>query len=142
MNVTLRNVMKSIESDRCDLEQNISLKIRSHLLPALDKVRHESEAGIRASFLDLIQEQMIALTSGFNSELDANLLKLSKTEIRICGFIQAGCSSKEISEALNLAFDTIRTHRKNIRKKLGLQGRDVNLHSYLANRNCTFNRPQ
>lgn len=142
MNVTLRNVMKSIETDRCDLEQNVSLKIRSHLLPALEKVRHESEARIRSSFLDLIQEQMIALTSGFNSELDASLLKLSRTEIRICGFIQAGCSSKEISEAMNLAFDTIRTHRKNIRKKLGLQGKDVNLHSYLANRNCTFNGPQ
>lgn len=142
MNVTLRNVMKSIESDRSELEQNIALKIRSNLLPALEKVRDEPSSGVRASFLDLIQEQLIALTSGFSSELDADLLKLSKTEIRICGFIQAGCSSKEISEAMNLAFDTIRTHRKNIRKKLGLQGKDVNLHSFLANRNCSLTDPQ
>lgn len=138
MNVTLRNVMKSIESDRNDLEQKISLKIRSNLLPALDKVRNEPAAGIRASFLDLIQEQLISLTSGFDTELDASMLKLSKTELRICSFIKAGCSSKEIAEVMNLAFDTIRTHRKNIRRKLGLHGTDINLYAYLANRNCTL----
>lgn len=138
MNVTLRNVMKSIESDRNDLEQNISLKIRSNLLPALDKIRKEPAAGVRASFLDLVQEQLISLTSSFDTEIDAGMLKLSKTELRICSFIQAGSSSKEISEAMNLAFDTIRTHRKNIRKKLGLHGKDVNLYAFLANRNCTL----
>ncbi|BCR03166.1 hypothetical protein DESUT3_02350 [Desulfuromonas versatilis] len=137
MNVTLRNVMKSIESDRRDLEQNISRKISSHLLPALDKIRQEPAAGVRASYLDLIREQLISLTSGFDAELDAGMLKLSRTELSICRFIQAGCSSKEISEAMNLAFDTIRTHRKNIRRKLGLQGKDINLHSFLASRTCT-----
>ncbi len=137
MNVTLKQVMKSIESDRRESEQKISEKIRTHLLPALDKVRHEKAEGVRTSYLDLVQEQLIALTAGFDTELDASMLKLSRTEIRICRFIQAGCSSKEISEAMNLAFDTIRTHRKNIRRKLGLQGKDVNLHTFLASRNCT-----
>ncbi|SEA74898.1 regulatory protein, luxR family [Desulfuromusa kysingii] len=136
MNVTLRNVMKSIESERRDLEQKISCRISTHLLPALEKIRHETAHTNRSSFLDLIQEQLISLTSGFDSELDAGMLKLSKTEIRICNFIQAGCSSKEISEAMNLAFDTVRTHRKNIRTKLGLKGKDVNLHLFLASRNC------
>jgi DNA-binding CsgD family transcriptional regulator/PAS domain-containing protein len=138
MNVTLRNVMKNIETDQKDLERCISQKISSQLLPALEKIRNESAPGVRSSFIDLVQEQLIALTSGSNSELDAGMLKLSKTELRICGFIQAGCSSKEISDVMNLAFDTIRTHRKNIRKKLGLHGKNVNLHAFLANRICSL----
>ncbi|SEA79180.1 PAS domain S-box-containing protein [Desulfuromusa kysingii] len=135
MNVTLRNVMKSIESDRCKQEQSITSKIRSQMLPALEKVRLETSSGIRANLIDQIEQQLTALTSDTNLELDANRLKLSKTETRICDFIQAGYSSNEISEAMNLAFDTIRTHRKNIRKKLGLQGKDINLFSYLTSRN-------
>jgi DNA-binding CsgD family transcriptional regulator len=35
---------------------------------------------------------------------------------------------------LNLSFETVQTHRKNIRKKLELKGSKVNLHTFLANR--------
>ncbi len=138
MNVTLRNVMKTIESDRQEREQSISRKIRADILPALDKIKNEPATPVRSSFLELVREQLISLTTGFTSELDAGMLKLSRTELRICRFIQAGCSSKEISETMNLAFDTIRTHRKNIRRKLGLQGKDINLHTFLASRSSTI----
>lgn len=134
MNVTLRNVMKSIESDRQDLEKTIADRVMRLVVPALEKLRHESDPHVRSSYLDVAQEQLACMTSNFNSAPDAGMLKLSRTEVRICHFIQAGCSSKEISEAMNLALDTICTHRKNIRKKLGLQGRNQNLYSYLVNR--------
>jgi PAS domain S-box-containing protein len=134
MNVTLRNVMKSVDSERKDFESKLGRRIRSHLLPALDRIAKEPSESIRASYLDLVREQLIGLTSGTASEIDANLLKLSKTEMRICQFIQAGCSTKDICEAMNLAFETVQTHRKNIRRKLGLRGKNVNLHSYLIGR--------
>ncbi len=132
MNVTLRNVLKSIDGERRQFEQKIARKIRSDLLPALEKVRREAAAGVRSSYLDLVREQLIGLTKGFETEFDAGLLKLSRTEIAICRFIQAGCTTKEICEALNLAFETVQTHRKNIRRKLGLKGRNINLHAFLA----------
>lgn len=134
MNVTLRNVLKSIDSERQQYEQKIARKIRSDLLPALEKVRCESETGVRSSYLDLVREQLIGMTKGFETELDAGLLKLSRTESAICRFIQAGSTTKEICDALNLAFETVQTHRKNIRRKLGLKGKKVNLHAYLASR--------
>ncbi|WP_158447398.1 PAS domain S-box protein [Syntrophotalea carbinolica] len=134
MNVTLRNVMKSVDGDRKEFENTLARRIRSHLLPAIDRIEGESSENIRASYLDLVREQLIGLTSGSASEIDANLLKLSKTEMRICQFIQAGCSTKDICEAMNLAFETVQTHRKNIRRKLGLRGKNVNLHSYLIGR--------
>lgn len=134
MNVTLRNVMKSVDSDRREFENNLARRIRTHLLPALDRIADEPSQNIRASYLDLVREQLIGLTAGTTSELDANLLKLSKTEMRICQFVQAGCSTKDICEAMNLAFETVQTHRKNIRRKLGLRGKNVNLHSFLIGR--------
>ena len=136
MNVTLRNVLKSIESDRQQFEQNLTHRIRSGLLPGLEKVRHEKDERINTIYLDLLKEQLIALTTDFETELDADLLKLSKSELKVCRFIKAGLSGKEICETMNLSFETIQTHRKNIRKKLCLRGKDVNLHTFLINRNC------
>lgn len=134
MNVTLRNVLQNIDRDRKEFERGIARKIQSQLLPAMEKVRREPDPSVRSIYLDLLQEQLVALTKGFEAELDACMLKLSKTEMEVCRFIRAGATSKEIGEAMNLSFETVQTHRKNIRKKLGLTGRDVNLHSYLASR--------
>jgi len=134
MNVTLRNVMHSIDDERREFGRILARKVRDQLLPALDKIRREPSAEVRGSYLNLVREQLIGLTSGQETELDAHLLKLSKTEIRICRFIQAGCTSKEICDALNLAFETVQTHRKNIRRKLGLRRGGINLHAFLAAR--------
>jgi PAS domain S-box-containing protein len=134
MNITLKNVLNAIEKDRRDFENRLSARIRTSIVPALERVDKETDASVRKSYLTLLSQQLVALTSGFDTELDAGLLKLSRTEIEVCRLIQAGCSSKEICEAMTLSFETIQTHRKNIRRKLNLRGRKVNLHAFLSNR--------
>jgi len=136
MNVTLRNVLKSIESDRREFEQNLTNRIRTELVPGLERIRRNLEDEMVDQYFDLLKAQLVALTTGFEHSLDAGLMKLSKSELKICRFIKAGLSSKEICEAMNLSFETIQTHRKNIRKKLDLRGKEINLHSYLTSRNC------
>ena len=134
MNVTLKNVLNAIEKDRRDFENRLSARIKTSILPALEKVGKETDDTVRKSYLVLLGQQLVGLTSGFDTELDAGLLRLSRTEIEVCRLIQAGCTSKEICEAMNLSFETIQTHRKNIRRKLDLRGRKVNLHAFLSNR--------
>jgi PAS domain S-box-containing protein len=138
MNVTLRNVLKSIEDDRREFEQKLSERISSSILPGLAKISAEKQDEVRQGYLALLKDQLISLTGGFDSELDGDLLKLTKTELKICQFIKAGLSGKEICDAMNLSFETIQTHRKNIRKKLGLRGRTQSLHQFLVSRNCDF----
>jgi PAS domain S-box-containing protein len=139
MNVTLRNVLKSIEEDRNKAEATLKERILNSLLPGLEKVRNEENPSAREGYLSLLREQLVSLSVGCSSELDGNLIKLSKTELKICQFIKAGLSGKEICETLNLSFETVQTHRKNIRRKLGLRGKNNSLHQYLAARNCDFN---
>jgi len=138
MNVTLRNVLKSIEDDRKEFEQKLSERISTSILPGLAKISAENQDEVRQGYLTLLKDQLISLTGGFDSELDGDLLKLTKTELKICQFIKAGLSGKEICDAMNLSFETIQTHRKNIRKKLGLRGRSQSLHQFLVSRNCDF----
>jgi len=35
---------------------------------------------------------------------------------------------------MKLSFETVQTHRRNIRRKLGLNGEKMNLHAFLMNR--------
>ncbi|WP_321369446.1 PAS domain S-box protein [uncultured Desulfuromusa sp.] len=138
MNVTLRNVLKSIEEDRKEAEKHLSARIRTSILPGIKKIQNETQADIRESYLTLLKDQLLSLTSGFDAEIDGDLLKLTKSELKICQFIKAGLSGKEICESMNLSFETIQTHRKNIRKKLCLRGKSQSLHQFLASRNCDF----
>jgi len=56
---------------------------------------------------------------------------LSTTELRIASMIKNGMSSEEIAEYLYISSFTIKTHRRNIRRKLNLQNSGVNLRAYL-----------
>jgi PAS domain S-box-containing protein len=134
MYITLRNVMKAIEQEKKGWEGEIANKIEKYLLPALERVKREPYGEMRNSYLDLIREHLLGLTRGFSRELDGRFLRLTRSEMRICRYIQGGYSTKEISEAMHTSFETIQTHRKNIRKKLGLRGRTINLYSFLATR--------
>ena len=134
MYITLRNLMKAIEQEKKGWEGDIAHKIEKYLLPALDRVKQEPFEEMRKSYLDLIREHLVGLTKGFSRELDGRLLRLTRSEMRICQHIQSGYSTKDIAAAMNTSSETIQTHRKNIRKKLGLRGRTVGLYTFLTSR--------
>ncbi len=131
MNVTLRTVMKSVDKERETFQKSVGDIIRTTLLPALTPVRRERSQSIRNTYLDIIEDQLLKLTWGGKNDGHALLLKLTPMEMKVCRFIQAGALTKEIADAFNLSTVTIQTHRRNIRKKLDLQNRNVNLSSFL-----------
>ena len=56
---------------------------------------------------------------------------LSATELKVALFIKEGLSSGEIARQLTISVATVKTHRKNIRRKLKIQNSKINLSSYL-----------
>lgn len=134
MYVTLRNLMKAFEKEKSGIEKTISYKLEKIILPSLDKIRREPSDEVRNGYLKVLREELIGLTRGFGHQLDGRFLTLTRTEMKICQLIKEGFSSKEIAIKMNLAYDTIQTHRKNIRRKLGLRGRKINLYSLLASK--------
>jgi len=134
MYITLRNMMKAFEREKSGIETGVSHKIETLLIPALEKIRNESSEDLRNTYLELLQDQLIHLTRGFSKELDARFLRLTRSEMLICSHIQSGLSSKEIAEIMNISVETVLTHRRNIRKKLGLRRKRVNLFSLLSSK--------
>ena len=56
---------------------------------------------------------------------------LSRSEFRIADLVRRGKTSKEIGSLLCISEKTVETHRRRIRKKLGLTNRKKNLFSHL-----------
>jgi DNA-binding NarL/FixJ family response regulator/PAS domain-containing protein len=131
MNVTLRTVMKSVDKEREAFQESVGRIVRSTLLPAIGSVRRERSDAVRRAYLDILEDQLVKLTPEGGSDRRALLLKLTPTEMKVCQFIQSGAATKDIAEALNLSTVTVQTHRRNIRRKLDLQNRNVNLYTFL-----------
>jgi DNA-binding CsgD family transcriptional regulator len=130
MNITLRNVLQSIDREREQLLSEVSSKVNNLVLPALERIESESDGAIRKSYVTVARDQLARLAPGGGSS-DPMLLKLTHMEMRVCQFIQSGYSSKDIATSLNLSLETVQTHRKNIRRKLGLHGKTVALYAHL-----------
>ncbi|MGJ3524416.1 LuxR C-terminal-related transcriptional regulator [Nitratidesulfovibrio sp. D1] len=130
MNITLRTVLRNIDGERAEINREVARKVHAMLLPALDHLEADMEPEVRRGYLTVIRDQLMRLAPD-DAGPDPLLLRLSPAEMRICQFIQAGSPTKEIASALNLSVETVQTHRKNIRRKLGLHGKDASLCAFL-----------
>ena len=79
----------------------------------------------------MLESNLTDLTSSFGQKISDKTLLLTPREIEICNLIKNGISNKEISEILHISLETTETHRSNIRRKLGIANKSVNLAVYL-----------
>jgi DNA-binding CsgD family transcriptional regulator len=70
------------------------------------------------------------LTSGLVMDLQGST-SLSLSELRIASMIKHGMATEEIARLLYVSPDTVKTHRRNIRRKLRIKGAKKNLGAYL-----------
>ena len=131
VNTALRVLLNQREKDKKEIEANVLFNVKKIILPCLEKLkkgRLEPEQKTCACILDSYVKDII---SPFIRELSSKCLDLTPTEIRIASLIREGRTTKEIGDLLCLSENTIMFHRHNIRNKLGLKNKRVNLKSYL-----------
>ena len=75
---------------------------------------------------------MLGQAGGSPDSGEQGMARLTLAELNVCRFIRAGHSTKEIAAALGISPETVQTHRKNIRRKLGVRGQDAQLAAFLA----------
>ena len=70
-------------------------------------------------------------TAAFSRQLALEFYNLSRAELKVANFIRQGRRSKEIAEVLGLSVRTVEACRNNIRRKLRIKNKKVNLRTYL-----------
>jgi len=129
-NTALREVLAAIEPDKRQVGEQVAATVQKVVLPLLARLR-PGLSGHALQVLDQVETELAAIASPLVDATAPQLARLSATELRICHLIRRGLAAKEIADLEGVATATIQTHRRNIRRKLGLAGEDVNLASYL-----------
>ncbi|WP_153306733.1 LuxR C-terminal-related transcriptional regulator [Desulfonatronum thioautotrophicum] len=143
MSLALRNVVRSTEKEKEQVREAMLREVRAAILPALERMAGEESLELRIGLKAMIEERITAFSdtgsaTDPNTQADASanlLLQLTPREIEVCRLIRMGAGTQQVAELLNTSFDTIQTHRKNIRRKLGLRGRRISLSSFLQQHN-------
>lgn len=118
-NDDLQDLRKTLETDGENANE-----LASALRRFLD--RRRGDEGWRA-----FERSFDSVHGGFIRDLVALCPALTPTEIRVCTLLRLNLSTKEIASILNLSPHTVETHRRSIRRRMGLAATD-NLVSYLA----------
>jgi PAS domain S-box-containing protein len=131
INTALNVLLEKRKVDQIELEEKIILNVESLIKPYLDKLRQGNLDERKKSILNIIQTNLDEIISPFTRNLSSIHYNLTPKEIQIANFIRQGITNKEIADILFLSVKTVEFHRDNIRKKLGIKNKKINLASYL-----------
>ncbi|MBI5632332.1 MAG: response regulator [Nitrospirae bacterium] len=130
-NTALKVLLKQRDNDKKELEDNILTNVKQLVFPYIDKMKKSRAMAADLAYLNILESNLKQLISPFSSRLSSKYLGLTPREIAIADLIREGKQDKDIIDILNISFETVKTHRQNIRKKLGIYGKRTNLRTYL-----------
>ncbi|MGB5106678.1 MAG: LuxR C-terminal-related transcriptional regulator [Candidatus Zixiibacteriota bacterium] len=132
-NAALRTILTQLEEQRIEHEEKVCSSLEHMFAPYLKKLR-KGEGQLSSRELTELEDAFESIVGKGVNTFKENYAKLSPREAEICELIAKGLSSKEISEALNVAPQTVHKHREIIRRKLGIQNLEINLPTYLRSK--------
>ena len=134
----LRAASRRLEKERASAE-----RLRMDLLP-FTQARDQDAATLARFLLERLDArgageaewhafdgQFQRMHPSYVSDLLGRHGTLSRMELKICMLLRLNLTSKEIARVINLSAHTVDTHRRRIRRKLGLDG-ERSLTAYLS----------
>jgi PAS domain S-box-containing protein len=130
-NIALKVFLKRRDEDKTEIEEKILLNIKELVVPYLEKLKKNILDEKQKIYVSILESNLNDITSSFSHRLSSKFLNFTPTEIQIANLLRQGKTSKEIAELMNSSPKAVAFHRENIRKKLGLTNKKINLKSYL-----------
>jgi PAS domain S-box-containing protein len=131
VNTALKVLLKRMDEDKQVLEEKVMLNMRQLVEPYLDKLKKSRVTDRQKNLLDILESNLMDIVSPFARNISNSFMKLTPTEIKVANLIRQGKTTKEIADLLNLSTKTIEFHRENIRAKIGIKNKKINLRTFL-----------
>ncbi len=132
LKTTLRTIMKLRQEDQVIWEQKAMANVKKIIEPFLSNLRSSLVRPDQISNLEGIEAGINEFVYEFSYLLSSEQYLLTPKEIQVAALIKIGKSTKEIAECFFVSPASIDFHRKNIRTKLNLKNKKINLQSYLT----------
>lgn len=130
-NTALKVLLQKREEDKQEIEKYFVSNIKKVITPLLEKLKSSGLSKNQMICVNVLEYNLNDILSPFSHKLSGRYLYLTPTEIQVANLVKLGKATKTIADLLNLSERTVESHRKNIRKKLGIQHQRANLRTHL-----------
>jgi PAS domain S-box-containing protein len=131
VNVALKVLLEQRDREKIELKENILINIKKLIFPYIEKLNNKVIDIDSQVYVNIIKSHIEDLISPLANTLSSKYFALTPTEIQVTDLIKQGKTSKEIAAMLYVSPKAVSFHRGNIRKKLGLLNKKINLKSFL-----------
>ena len=131
LNTALKVLMAHYKNDQKELEARMVSNIRGRIIPYIERLKGTGLDNGQAAFIEIIERSFNDISSPFLKLISSEHFRFTPTEVEVVSLIKEGKTTKEIAQILGIGKRTADSHRDNIRGKLGLANKKVNLRTYL-----------
>lgn len=133
-NTALKVILKQRYQESEDIGINIQFNFENLVMPYLNDLinsQNNPRCVQCVSCLHIIKDNLKEITAPYIRKYASQYEKLSPKQIQVINLIRQGMTSQEIAETLMVSKAAVDFHRNNIRKKLGINNKKVNLRTFL-----------
>ena len=129
VNISLKVLLRHREEDKKELEDRFVMNIKKLIMPFAEKMKRTHLDEQQLAYLSIIEKHLNDITSSLTKRM--HQFNFTPREVEVASLLNEGKTTKEIAKIIGIATSSINTHRNQIRKKLGISKKKVNLRSHL-----------
>ncbi len=128
----LRELIEQFKSGKNEVERQVGAKINEIVFPLIHRAKENLTPSAMKAVINTLENSLHDIARSLDVGIGEKISSLSRREKEISYLVREGMSSKEIAETLGISYRSVTTHRRNIRKKLGLVAKKVDLGAHLS----------
>jgi PAS domain S-box-containing protein len=130
-NTALKVLLRESAEAKEELEKKVLANVKELILPFINELKSTLTEKSQQVYLETIKTNLSEITSSFSKKLSSLYHGLTPREIQIADFVRQGKSNKEMAYLLKISVSAVDFHRRNLREKLDIKGKKINLRSFL-----------
>lgn len=130
-NTALSIMLKRRDLEHKDIKKEIYLKTTEMVLPLIKKTQNKITGSAKDSLITA-EANLLNIFSEHTHDIVLLNAKLAPRELQIIHYIRQDKTSKETADLLGLKLSTIESYRENIRKKLKIKNKKINLKKFIT----------
>ena len=130
-NTALKILLQQRNEQTEELKKNIVFNVDKLIMPYIDELESFLVKPRNRAYVEAIKENLKEIITPYIRTLSTEYANLTPKQLTVINLIRQGKTTKEIAETLCVSKAAVDFHRHNIRRKLNLTKKKVNLRSFL-----------